>query len=236
MNINNEYARNVGGTRPTTGATAVTGTKNDEVEGKKPPRGERPTQDTYVPSQKFAAEETAEQSAALSQVAEGLTEEAEVNADVVEEESESAFSALSDSSKISDEERFAIANQLKQEQLAVDARFMQMLSGMYNETLEGLGYLEITPEIQAEAQEAISEDGYWGVEATSERMFNFAMALSGDDPEVMAEMRTAFEKGFASAEKSWGGELPDIAYETKETTLAMFDQWEANYASSLSAQ
>ena len=30
-----------------------------------------------------------------------------------------------------------------------------------------------------------SEDGYWGVKQTSSRIFDFAMALAGDDEEKM---------------------------------------------------
>ena len=33
-----------------------------------------------------------------------------------------------------------------------------------------------------QAQKDIAEDGYWGVEQTSERLVSFAKALSGGDP------------------------------------------------------
>lgn len=56
----------------------------------------------------------------------------------------------------------------------------------------------------AQAKEDISENGYWGVKQTSERIFSFAQALAGDDEEKMTKMKEAFEKGFKEATKTWG--------------------------------
>ena len=67
---------------------------------------------------------------------------------------------------------------------------------------------------KAQAQADIAEDGYWGVEATSSRIVDFAVALCGDDKDKLEEMKAAFEKGFKEAEKTWGGELPDICQRT----------------------
>ena len=44
---------------------------------------------------------------------------------------------------------------------------------------------------KAQAQKDISEDGYYGVKQTSERLFDFASALAGDDVEKMKKMQTA---------------------------------------------
>jgi hypothetical protein len=77
---------------------------------------------------------------------------------------------------------------------------------------------------KAQAQEDISEDGYWGVKQTSERILDFAKALAGDDPDKLEKMRSAFEKGYAQAEKTWGGELPDISKQTFDAVMKGFDQ------------
>ena len=77
---------------------------------------------------------------------------------------------------------------------------------------------------KAQAQEDISEDGYWGVKQTSERILDFAKALAGDDPEKLENMRDAFEKGYAQAEKTWGGKLPDISQQTYEAVMKGFDE------------
>ena len=77
---------------------------------------------------------------------------------------------------------------------------------------------------KAQAQEDISENGYWGVKQTSERILDFAKALAGDDPEKLEKMRSAFEKGYKQAEKTWGGELPEISKNTFDAVMKGFDQ------------
>ncbi len=92
------------------------------------------------------------------------------------------------------------------------------------------GDFTVDPATKAQAQADIAEDGYWGVEATSDRILDFAKALTGGDPSKIEEMRDAFEKGFKQATETWGGELPEISQKTYEATLAKFDAWanEAN--------
>ena len=68
----------------------------------------------------------------------------------------------------------------------------------------------------AQAKEDISENGYWGVKQTSERIFSFAQALAGDE---------AFEKGFKEATKTWGKKLPDISQNTRDAVLKKFDDY-----------
>lgn len=77
---------------------------------------------------------------------------------------------------------------------------------------------------KAQAQEDISENGYWGVKQTSERILDFAKALAGDDPDKLESMRAAFEKGYAQAEKTWGGKLPDISEQTYSAVMKGFDE------------
>lgn len=77
----------------------------------------------------------------------------------------------------------------------------------------------------AQAKEDISEDGYWGVKQTTERIFSFAQALAGDDEEKMTKMKEAFEKGFKEATKTWGKELPGISQDTRDAVLKKFDDY-----------
>ena len=77
---------------------------------------------------------------------------------------------------------------------------------------------------KAQAQADIAEDGYWGVKQTSDRILDFAKALAGDDPEKLENMRAAFEKGYKQAEKTWGGELPDISKQTFDAVMKGFDE------------
>jgi len=86
------------------------------------------------------------------------------------------------------------------------------------------GNFTVDPATKAQAQADIAEDGYWGVNATSDRIVDFAVALAGDDPEKLEEMRAAFQKGFDKAAKTWGGELPDISQRTYDAVMEKFDK------------
>lgn len=77
----------------------------------------------------------------------------------------------------------------------------------------------------AQAKEDISEDGYWGVNQTSDRIFSFALALSNGDEKQMEKMVQAVEKGFSLATKSWGQELPSISSDTHSAIMEKFDNW-----------
>lgn len=97
------------------------------------------------------------------------------------------------------------------------------------------GNFEVDAATKAQAQQDISEDGYWGVKQTSNRILDFATALTGGDPSKIEDMRKAFEKGYKQAEKTWGGELPDISKQTYDAVMAGFDKMaeEANSTQSV---
>ncbi len=147
------------------------------------------------------------------------------------------------SNKMSDSERAALVQSLKADLDNQMARFTNMMTQMFQKqgitgmTAQGddmwrriaSGNFTVDAQTKAEAQQAISEDGYWGVKQTSQRIFDFAYALAGDDPAKMKEMQAAVEKGFEQATKSWGGKLPSI---TDETHSAIGDLFESYYAKS----
>lgn len=86
------------------------------------------------------------------------------------------------------------------------------------------GNLKVDAATQAQAQKDIAEDGYWGVEQTSDRIIDFANALTGGDPSKIEEMRDAFKKGYKQAEKTWGGQLPEISQKTYDAVMEKFDK------------
>ena len=89
------------------------------------------------------------------------------------------------------------------------------------------GNFTVDAATKAQAQADIAEDGYWGVEQTSDRIVDFAKALTGGDPDKIEEMKEAFKKGFKQAEETWGGELPEISKKTYDAVLEKFDAWAA---------
>ena len=82
----------------------------------------------------------------------------------------------------------------------------------------------VTPE---EAQELISEDGYFGVKQTSERIFQFAIGVAGGDATRIDAIKQGIDKGFAEAKKAFGDWLPDISYETYDAVMQKLDDWAA---------
>ena len=87
------------------------------------------------------------------------------------------------------------------------------------------GNFTVTAAAKAEAQEAISEDGYWGVTQTSSRIVDFAKALSGGDSSKAQTLLDAFKKGYEQATKSWGKTLPDISSKTYDAVVKGFEEW-----------
>lgn len=85
------------------------------------------------------------------------------------------------------------------------------------------GKVEVDPETKAQAQADIAEDGYWGVNATSDRIIDFAKALTGGDPSKLNDTMEAFKKGYEQAEKTWGGKLPEISQQTYDAVIEKFN-------------
>ena len=87
------------------------------------------------------------------------------------------------------------------------------------------GNFTVSPEVKAQAQADIAEDGYWGVEQTSDRILDFAKALAGDDASKADELFNAFKKGFEKATGTWGSKLPSISQDTYIAVEEKFNSW-----------
>jgi hypothetical protein len=90
------------------------------------------------------------------------------------------------------------------------------------------GNFTVDAKTKAQAQADIADDGYWGVNQTSDRILDFAKALSGGDPEKMEEMKNAFIKGFKQATGTWGKDLPSLSNRTYDAVMEKFDKWNAD--------
>lgn len=93
-------------------------------------------------------------------------------------------------------------------------------------TLADIGYSgkPIAELTQSEAKELVSEDGFFGVTQTSERIANFVLNGAGDDVDMLRAGREGILRGFDEAEALWGEKLPDISYETIDKAVAMIDK------------
>ncbi len=108
--------------------------------------------------------------------------------------------------------------------------FMNFLGG--GETSDGfslasIGYegKPITQLSVDEAKDLVNEDnGFFGVEKTSDRVAGFAISLSGNNVDSLKEARKGIVEGFEEANKLFGGELPEISYRTQDRTLKLIDE------------
>ena len=128
-----------------------------------------------------------------------------------------------------------LINKLKSDAEARTAQLQSIVNqliskqaGAYSDAFDMWNFLregnyEVDAETKAQAQADIADDGYWGVEQTSDRIIDFATALTGGDPDKIEEMREAFKKGYEQAEETWGGELPEISQKTYDAVMAKFD-------------
>lgn len=93
---------------------------------------------------------------------------------------------------------------------------------------------EITSEMIEEAKADVAEDGFFGIEATANRLVEFAKTLSGGNPEKADLLKDTFLEGFSLATEAWGDELPEITQKTKERTIELFEEWKNGGEESIS--
>jgi hypothetical protein len=93
-------------------------------------------------------------------------------------------------------------------------------------SLKNIGYegKPITELSQDEAKDLVSENGFFGVTQTSDRVSNFVFSFAGDNLDLLQKGRDGIVQGFDDAKKLFGGELPEISYKTQERTLALIDE------------
>lgn len=145
--------------------------------------------------------------------------------------------------KMSAEDRKALVNQLKAD---LDSRkqslvnIVQSMMGKQAKTFNvandenamwkflASGDYTVDAATKEQAQKDISEDGYWGVKQTSQRLFDFASALAGDDVNKMKQMQSAMMNGYKQAQGAWGTELPSISQETVDAANKLFDDYYAS--------
>jgi len=80
---------------------------------------------------------------------------------------------------------------------------------------------------QEEAVDLVADDGYFGVDKTSQRIVDFAISLAGNDPARADAIREGIENGFNEALEAFGGSLPEISYQTYDAAMQKLDDWVA---------
>lgn len=171
--------------------------------------------------QKAAATETEGKQTEVSAVYEPSAETEKTDTATAKQKNEAIISRL----KADAEARTQQLQQLVQQMISKQGNAYGQANDMWK--FLASGNFTVDARTKAQAQADIAEDGYWGVKQTSERIFDFAKALSGGDMDKMKEMQAAFEKGFKQATKTWGKELPQISQDTRSAVNKLFEDFYA---------
>ncbi len=175
--------------------------------------------------------------------AEGEVEKLDPGAVYEKEQKNTGNSGIYSGKTMSETDRTNLINKLKADQASHQSQLVKIAEQLISGQTKAFGLANagdesnniwnflrkgeytVDAETKQQAQEDISEDGYYGVKQTSQRLFDFAKALSGGDMTKMQEMQSAIEKGYKQAEETWGGELPEISKNTLDATNNLFEEY-----------
>ena len=160
---------------------------------------------------------------------------------VYEKSSEKAVTGSTKNTENLEKNR-ALVEQMKQDLATRQQQLTDIVSKMMEKQGKAIGLsddmwkflasgdYEVDPATKKQAEEDISEDGYWGVEKTSDRIVDFAKVLAGDDPDKADKMIEAFKKGYEQATGAWGKDLPDISQKTYDAVIQKMEDWKKTSA------
>ena len=194
--------------------------------------------DSYNAGSAAKASDTAKkEEAAKKDATAAKTENGGVVYEKSEEKSDSSKKATYSVNKMSAEDRAALVQQLKADEQSRRDQLTSLVQQMMtkqattyanaNDIWKFLAKGDYTVDAQTklQAQQDISDDGYYGVKQTADRLFDFASALAGDDVDKMKKMQAAMQKGFDQATKAWGQKLPDISQKTLDAANKKFEEY-----------
>ena len=114
-----------------------------------------------------------------------------------------------------------IQGSLVSKQVSIQEEYSDFQTFLRDIGYEGKPIAELS---QEEAGALVSEDGFFGIEQTSERIANFVISGSGGDEDRLRSGREGMLQGFKDAESMWGGTLPDISQKTMQAALELVDK------------
>jgi len=91
--------------------------------------------------------------------------------------------------------------------------------------LQDIGYSgkNIADLSQEEAADLVSEDGFFGIKQTAQRIANFVINGANGDEDLLRAGREGMLQGFKEAEDVWGSKLPDISQKTMKLATQLVD-------------
>lgn len=95
----------------------------------------------------------------------------------------------------------------------------------FKDVMSGEKELVVDEEARLEAQAAIGEGGASSPENVSDRIVEFAKAISGGDKSKFELLKGAIQDGCNAARDAFGGNLPEISNKTYDLVMEKLDQW-----------
>ena len=91
------------------------------------------------------------------------------------------------------------------------------------------GNFQISEADRLQAQQMVSDEGFFGVQKTTDRIMGFAKALVGEgaSEKQINQMRAAIQEGFDQVARMFGGfdNLPEVTRNTHAAIMKQFDEW-----------
>ena len=186
---------------------------------------------------------SAAKTAGTDSVSDASSKTGKENPAAVYEKSNVRKAATYSVNKMSKSERNTLVSRMKADQQMRQDNLTKMVSQMMGKQAASVvnagdndiwnflakGEFTVSEDVKIQAQKDIAEDGYWGVQQTSQRLFDFASALAGDNEETLKQMEEAMEKGFKQALSDWGSNsLPQLSQDTMEAARQLFSDHYAN--------
>lgn len=194
---------------------------------------------TYTPAQAYTAKNEKKDTATdapLTPRADRLEKSASFDAGIY---SPASFEKTAGQSSVVPKERIQsdqkILNSAIEQSKTTISRFKEMVASMLNQQTEyhaGKAFSPASVGLTASgvpndgAAGPVGQDDYFGADATADRIFNFAVSLSGGDPKAMEMLKGVVQKTFKECEKLFGGKLPDISYQTLDKINSLFCDYE----------
>ncbi|MCR3920904.1 MAG: hypothetical protein NUK65_00070 [Firmicutes bacterium] len=106
-------------------------------------------------------------------------------------------------------------------------RLVEQLLERQGSTMEKISHRDIVvdEEVRIEASALIADDGPLGAENMSNRIVDFAKAISGGDKSKIGAIREAIEEGFSQVSAVFDG-LPDVSQRTYDLVMEKLAAWE----------
>lgn len=83
----------------------------------------------------------------------------------------------------------------------------------------------VDEQARLEAQASIGEGGENSPEVVSDRIVEFANAISGGDKSKFELLKNAIKEGFSQAKEALGGTLPEVSQKTYDLVMEKLDKW-----------